>query len=531
MMNRTRAYYGGLQENKQDRQYHKQYSSIMPVEIVQDTENNSTKFINYIGGDAYSAPIAQIKQVGGTSINEYHYLHRDYLGSILAITNSTGAIKEETQFGAWGVVDNYKKAGVISEFSHNSLLGRGFTGHEHFFDVSLIHMNGRMYDAKVGRFLSPDNYIQDPFNTQSFNRYSYVWNNPLTFTDPSGEFLGLAILVGAIIGAAIGAGTYIVNALITGNWDWGGFAMSILGGAITGAIGGAIAPGMFPAIMTMSHAWGLVATGIVASFLPAVTIPIGDFSFSLSPAIAFGNAASIGASFNVSYKDGDFNVSAGYGLSLVSKAHGTGGRGWEHRISASVGYDDGKFRTALYSTHFTSGANGETTQRVGGISIGHGDWNVRYENDGNPFGGWAGDGGDSRRTAALNLGYKDYSIGFNIFTGDAYEGLEKGQKPSTEDVSGHPNSSTRRPGLFGLLGKKGVTGGQYDGGTANDYRLGALYFSYKGFRFGRNSEAIRHAIQNIGAHTGLSYQPWYKVLTIQPQGYFQYQSANPYTLW
>ena len=48
-------------------------------------------------------------------------------------------------------------------------------------------MNGRMYDANLGRFLSPDNYIQDPFHTQNFNRYGYVLNNPLKYVDPSGE--------------------------------------------------------------------------------------------------------------------------------------------------------------------------------------------------------------------------------------------------------------------------------------------------------------------------------------------------------
>ncbi len=53
--------------------------------------------------------------------------------------------------------------------------------------VSLIHMNGRMYDAKLGRFISPDNFVQEPFNTQSFNRFGYVLNNPLSYVDPSGE--------------------------------------------------------------------------------------------------------------------------------------------------------------------------------------------------------------------------------------------------------------------------------------------------------------------------------------------------------
>jgi hypothetical protein len=50
-------------------------------------------------------------------------------------------------------------------------------------------MNGRVYDPALGRFISPDPWIQEPYNTQSFNRYSYVWNNPLRYTDPSGEEL------------------------------------------------------------------------------------------------------------------------------------------------------------------------------------------------------------------------------------------------------------------------------------------------------------------------------------------------------
>jgi RHS repeat-associated protein len=52
--------------------------------------------------------------------------------------------------------------------------------------MGLIHMNGRVQDAVIGRFLSPDPIVQFPFFSQSFNRYSYVLNNPLTFTDPSG---------------------------------------------------------------------------------------------------------------------------------------------------------------------------------------------------------------------------------------------------------------------------------------------------------------------------------------------------------
>jgi len=50
----------------------------------------------------------------------------------------------------------------------------------------LIHMNGRIYDPEITRFLSPDPFIQDPYNIFNYNRYSYCLNNPLKYTDPSG---------------------------------------------------------------------------------------------------------------------------------------------------------------------------------------------------------------------------------------------------------------------------------------------------------------------------------------------------------
>jgi len=75
---------------------------------------------------------------------------------------------------------------------NNSILpantDRGFTDHEMLDEIGLVHMNGRVYDPLVGRFLSADPYIQSPLNLQSYNRYSYVMNNPLGSADPSGYF-------------------------------------------------------------------------------------------------------------------------------------------------------------------------------------------------------------------------------------------------------------------------------------------------------------------------------------------------------
>ena len=67
---------------------------------------------------------------------------------------------------------------------------KGFTGHQQLDGVGIIHMGGRIYDAELGRFLQADPFIQDRTNLQGLNRYSYVENNPLSYTDPSGYFIG-----------------------------------------------------------------------------------------------------------------------------------------------------------------------------------------------------------------------------------------------------------------------------------------------------------------------------------------------------
>ncbi len=63
---------------------------------------------------------------------------------------------------------------------------RGFTGHKHVDHADVIHMNGRIYDPTLGRFMQADPIVQAPDNLQSLNRYSYVFNNPLSYTDPTG---------------------------------------------------------------------------------------------------------------------------------------------------------------------------------------------------------------------------------------------------------------------------------------------------------------------------------------------------------
>ncbi|MCB0338434.1 MAG: RHS repeat-associated core domain-containing protein, partial [Bdellovibrionales bacterium] len=114
------------------------------------------------------------------------YLSLDHLGSIQTVSNDEGKIVEVLSFDAWG---NRRDPLTWTPLSQvKSKLTKGFTGHEHLDTVGLIHMNGRIYDPKSARFVSADPFIQSPYDLQSYNRYSYVLNNPLSLTDPSGYF-------------------------------------------------------------------------------------------------------------------------------------------------------------------------------------------------------------------------------------------------------------------------------------------------------------------------------------------------------
>ena len=198
---RSTMFYGGLQDDKLLRQYRKHYSADGTMEIKQNMVTGAIEFVTYIGGDGYSAPL--VLKSDGTTQN-YLYLHRDYQGSILAITNSIGQVVEKRLFDAWGNIAKVQD-GAGNTLNGLTILDRGYTGHEHLQSVGLIHMNGRLYDPKLHRFLQPDNYVQDPFNTQNYNRYGYVLNNPLKYTDPTGEltwsdlFAAAAIVAGVIV--------------------------------------------------------------------------------------------------------------------------------------------------------------------------------------------------------------------------------------------------------------------------------------------------------------------------------------------
>jgi RHS repeat-associated protein len=130
----------------------------------------------FAGGRA----VAQIeRRSSGSPANDIQYLHRDHLASVVATTSAAGVVRQCWEYDAFGIRSRACGSGVDDT-------ERGYTGHEHLDAVELTHMKGRVQDPELGRFISADPFVQAPYNGQSLNRYSYVWNNPATFVDPSG---------------------------------------------------------------------------------------------------------------------------------------------------------------------------------------------------------------------------------------------------------------------------------------------------------------------------------------------------------
>ena len=156
--------------------------------------------------------------VGGTVVSAMEYLHRDHLGSVEAVTDAGGASLLVQAYDPLGERRKKDWTGMLSASEQQTLAdnqplqtSRGYTGHEHLDRTGFIHMNGRLYDPQLGRFLSPDPMVTAPGSSQSWNSYSYVSNSPLSFVDPGGQ-----------VQAGIGCNISYVMCMNGGNTSGGG---------------------------------------------------------------------------------------------------------------------------------------------------------------------------------------------------------------------------------------------------------------------------------------------------------------------
>ena len=259
----------------------KYFVGLYEKEVAHTEEGVITRHINYItAGDGMTAIVIQEEQDEEIEVNTY-FTYKDHLGSIVTLTDESGNVAYEQSFDAWGRYRN-PYDWTFNDIPESPTWLRGYTGHclsrsifsmfsyeiensskitigEHLPHFDLVNMNGRIYDPILGRMLSPDRFVPDPLSTQGYNRYAYVLNNPLRYSDPSGD---LPVIVGVAIGAVVGGyigGAVANNTINIAEWEWDkNTAIGITIGALTGAgigagIGAAFAGKLGVKAMAVAH--------------------------------------------------------------------------------------------------------------------------------------------------------------------------------------------------------------------------------------------------------------------------------------
>jgi len=151
--------------------------------VTESGKINHKHYIKVAGNTIAQYTVTQTTE-SDIGTNKLEFLLRDNQGSTVAVINASGGVTAQMDYDAFGSRRPILGASTLTTVIQN--IPRGYTGHEHLTKLGLIHMNGRVYDSKLGRFLSADPVVQFSKNIQSYNRFSYVLNNPMSYTDPSG---------------------------------------------------------------------------------------------------------------------------------------------------------------------------------------------------------------------------------------------------------------------------------------------------------------------------------------------------------
>ena len=305
-------------------------TTVYAGEYEKITENGNTREFYYLDGNTIV-----IKENG--SVKTY-LAFTDNLGSILSVMDENGTKVFDASYDAWG-----KQTVTLNTIG----LHRGYTGHEMQNEFDIINMNGRLYDPVLGRFFSPDNYVQMPDNSQNFNRYSYCLNNPLKYTDPSGELAWFVpVIAGAIIGAYAGASIQSGTAAF---WNWNSNAWK--GAIVGGIIGATIGYGVSSALASSGGITGLTTTvkgtevvaksaGITSSILNSGSINIAYNAITGGSWDGAWKAGIAGLATGAWAITGGFGMVKGFGTaSRLGKLAGKLGYQMIGTVSQSVGFN------------------------------------------------------------------------------------------------------------------------------------------------------------------------------------------------
>ncbi|MBK7729644.1 MAG: DUF4329 domain-containing protein [Gammaproteobacteria bacterium] len=239
------------------------------------------------------------------------------------------------------------------------LTERGFTGHQHVDRLDLIHMNGRTYDTKLGRFMQADIVVQSPFDTQSYNRYSYLMNNPLNGTDPSGYFSlrDLKEYAGVIIGGALLAwhplGYGIWQSAVYGAIAGGSSAAVNGGNVLQGAAIGAFSAAAFAGLDGAGFGWGAAGD-------------VGQHTLNIAASGVLGGTITVlqGGKFGHGFASAGFTAAAGGGIRAGIRT--PGGRIVASAIAGGTVSEisGGKFANGAFTAAFQAAAGEVSDQAV-----------------------------------------------------------------------------------------------------------------------------------------------------------------------
>lgn len=247
------------------------------IEVIEYPQVGKSERIHYLFDGSGSLFAAYI--INESNVGKMYYIFADHLGSPAVISDAEGNFIQQLSYDAWG---NRRDPLTWESLSSNTtlpepLIDRGFTFHEHLYPFTLINMNGRVYDPLVGRFLSPDPFVQDISNSQSHNRYSYCFNNPFKYTDPDGQWVH--VVIGAVVGGIINLGVKAYQGKIN-SWGDGFAAFGI--GAVAGAVGAATGGAAFAAAGGAAGGAGGFSAGAVGGmFGSAASMPIQNVGNSM----------------------------------------------------------------------------------------------------------------------------------------------------------------------------------------------------------------------------------------------------------
>jgi len=298
---------------------------------------------NYIYAGKELVAVHTMQDDGNIKLPQNRYLHKDSLGSVDTITNESGIVIQRLSYKPFE--KQLVQEWINDNYSNTPIVKRGYTGHEHIKEFNLIHMNGRVYDPDTARFLSADPNIQAPYDTQSYNRYSYVKNNPLKYTVPSGFFFKK--LVRSVTKVFKGAVNFIKNEVKTGfglnpystlkNFHYNIFRITDIGAKI---LHSKLVKNFF-----IKHAWARTAAtiaatvfggpgGAAASAAYFTEIQGGDFNDMLKSAVI---------AYASTYVASEIGDAFGHDASFL--AENGGGSGY---ASASSGYTNAAIKAAAH---------------------------------------------------------------------------------------------------------------------------------------------------------------------------------------